>query len=623
MSSYTGKDIKTLTPIEGIRQRASMYIGSTDIKGLHHLAIEIINNSVDEALNGFGTTITVEVDSKANAMRVIDEGRGMPFDATETADNALIEAATSTHSGGKFSNGEGAYATSGGLNGVGLTVTNALSSQTIITSIRDGQTCSARFSRGELFESEIKDVAVNDTGTTVMFKPDSEIFGAAKFEYHRLREFIREMSFLVSGVKFIFNFDGEKETFLSTDGIIEKVREDVEDLTCITPVRYIKGTVDGYVVEAAFAFTAESSEKITSYVNLIQTTQGGTHVTGMRTSLTASINKLIKQFKFFEEGESNLKGDLIRKGLVMTLSVKMNKTPEFKSQTKDALNTAEARGKVSNVFTTQLPNVMEYTDIKAIYEKAMKQIKAEKAYKRAMAAEKAITQGSRKAKMIGGLPAKLADANGKGYKELFITEGDSASTTLKAVRNPATQAVLPLKGKVLNTFSRELADIVQNKEIKDILITLGAGAGSAASLRNLRYDKIIIAVDADDDGHHIFVLLMTLLLVHITPVVEAGRVYKAVTPLYGVKKGKNTMYFYSDEELEYYIQKNGEPKKIERFKGLGAHSKPEIKDVLANEDSRQLIQLTTEDIEKTLKVYDTMMGTNLSARKKLIRDGGA
>jgi len=622
MGSYTGKDIRTLSPIEAIRERPGMYIGSADQNGIKHLLVEIVNNSVDEAQNGYGSKIEVVIDSKANTALVKDSGRGVPYDNTMDGNNALIELATNSHSGGKFAEGgEGAYKTSGGLHGIGLTAVNALSSSTTITSTRDGGAFTAKFSKGLLVSTDSHDGVDSSklgSGTQVTFTPDKDIFKEHTFNYSLIKNYLEELSYLMSGITFVLIFDGNKEVFKQTNGIVEFVRKQPGD--AISDVKHFIHKTDGYTVECAFKFNREGGERFISYVNLIDVALGGTHVTGAKTALTTIVNKLAKKYELTDVNDDNLKGDVIRKGLVMCINLKMEETPVFKSQTKEQLMSAGARTAMSVALNSNI-DVFDKKLVKTIVDKALVEQKAEEAAKRARAATESILKGQKNTRRIGSLPDKLKDATGNGYRELFLVEGDSAGGTLSACKDNKTQALLPLRGKVLNTHDKELADIIENAEIKSMLMTFGCGVGDKVDIKKLRYDKIILATDADDDGAHIRLLILTMMIKHLRPIIEAGKVYTAVTPLFGIQKGKDMVYFYTQEELDNYTDKHGMPKHISRFKGLGSHSAEQIEHVLADHKTRKIIQLTTDDIEETVELYRLMMGKMAKYRKDIINGG--
>lgn len=551
-TTYTAKDIKVLDPIEGIRERFSMYIGSNDIEGVHQCIKEIVTNSIDEALNGYGNKIWIDV--KDTKITITDQGRGIPFDKMDDGVPAIINIFTKTHAGGKF--GQGNYSVSGGLNGVGGTAVNALSSSFEVRSYREGQVFVARFCKGRLKNTE-QYYDSRPNGTIVQFVLDDTIFSTITPDINRLSNEIQELSYLTSGVHFIFN----GKEFYSERGLQDMIKDKVEN--AISSPIYMRQEIDIYDIEIAMQYEKSSKERIFAYTNNIPNPDGGTHVTGLKTALTTQFNKIAKDKELIKD---NIDGDLWRKGLVAAVSVKMKATPTFASQTKTKLTSPEVRGKVSSVITNNLEKLLKQSDLEKIVNKILLEKKAEDAAQRAREAVSKIASGGKNLNALKDLPSKLADCNNYGG-ELWLCEGDSAGGSAKSARNPATQAIMPLRGKVLNTCTKDVAEILKNKEIRDIATALGTGIGERFNIKNLRYDKIIIFSDADEDGKHISLLLCTLFLYHFPELVTSGKLYRSISPFYRLKIGNNFKYFYSTEELNNY-KKNHSVQHITRFKGL-------------------------------------------------------
>lgn len=603
--SYTSKDIKSLEGIEAVQMRPGMYIGSIDSDGLHHLLLEVVSNSIDEYLNGYGTEVRIEISKDLRSAKVSDNGRGIPFGETEKGNEAMIEICTSLHSGGKF--GQGGYSVSGGLHGIGITAVNALSDTFSIVSTRDNQRATLTARKGMIQDFETVDYKTSETGTTVSFSPDDEVFTDSQFNMKRIRNMVQELSYLTSG--FTFYLNGEK--FYTENGIKDMIADRVTNP--ITDPVYFKGEVDNFLVEVAFQFEDRATEKVFAFTNNIPNRDGGTHITGFKSAFTSSINKIAKSYKILEEKDKNLSGDMLRVGLTLAVSIKMQKAPVFQGQTKDKLMTPEARGAVSKIVNMLLEKEISRKDLKVIVDRAMIEQKAEEAAKRSREAAKKMAAGGRDMKAIKDLPSKLTDCTSRSG-ELWLLEGDSAGGSAKTCRDPKTQAILPLRGKVLNTHDKELADIIKNKEVKDIITALGAGVADQFNIYNLRYGKIIILADADSDGAHINTLILTLFIKHLPELIKEGKVYMALPPLYRVKSGKNVKYLYSDEELEAESIKG----EVTRFKGIGEMSSDELWDTTMNPETRNLIKLTTDNFEETLKIFAQLMGKSSAARRAFI-----
>lgn len=609
LNSYTSKDIKSLDGIEAVRLRPGMYIGSVDNKGLHHLLLEVISNSIDEYLNGYGTRVDIVIGKDSKEASVSDDGRGIPFGKTNKGTEAIIDICTSLHSGGKF--GQGGYSVSGGLHGIGLTAVNALSENFEIVSTRDKKSAHLISTRGRDVKFKVFDnnTGTKPQGTLVKFIPDKEIFEDAKFKIDKVKEMVRELSFLTAGLEFFVN--GER--FYSKDGLKDMIKDRVVD-PISSPV-YITGEQDGFLVEVAFQFEQRGTEKIYAFTNNIPNNEGGTHVTGFKSAFTNSMNKLARLYNLIDEKDSNLNGDMMRRGITAAVSIKMNKAPVFQGQTKEKLMTAEARGAVSKVVNEAFEKAITKKDVKLIVDRALVEQKAEEAAKRSREAAKKMASGGKDMKSIKDLPSKLTDCRDRNG-ELWLLEGDSAGGNAKTCRDKKTQAILPLRGKVLNTHDKELADIIKNREVKDIITALGAGVANQFNIHNLRYGKIIILADADSDGGHINVLILTLFIKHLPELIKKGKVYMALPPLYKVRSGNKNRYFYSDEELEANVNKG----EITRFKGIGEMSSDELWDTTMNPETRNLIKLTTDNFEETLQIFEKLMGKSSEARRHFIME---
>lgn len=602
--SYTAEDITKLDGIEAVQTRPGMYIGSIDEDGLHHLLLEVVSNSIDEYLNGYGTEVKINISKDGLTASVLDNGRGIPFGLTKDGSEAMIEICTSLHSGGKF--GQGGYSVSGGLHGIGLTAVNALSNHFKIISSRDDKVATLTSVRGRDVKFGVENRPNVPKGTFVEFTPNSEVFGKNTFDLNKIKSTIKELSFLTSGMKFYVN----DELFVSKDGLRDMIKDRVTDP--ITAPVYMMGENDGFIVEVAFQFENRNTEKIFAFTNNIPNREGGTHITGFKTAFTNSMNKLSKQYGLIED---NLNGDMMRRGITLAVSVKMNKAPVFQGQTKEKLMTAEARAAVSQVVNELFEKNVSKIDIKTIVERTLVEQKAEEAAKRSREAAKKMAAGGRDMKAIKDLPSKLADCRDRSG-ELWILEGDSAAGSAKSCRDPKTQAIMPLRGKVLNTHDKELADIIKNREVKDIMTALGTGVADQFKLANMRYSKVIILADADSDGAHINLLILTMFIKHMPELIKKGKIYMALPPLYKVATKSKNYYFYSDEELN----NNSIKGEVTRFKGIGEMSAEELWETTMDPKKRNLIQLTTENFEETLMLFDALMGKSSATRRAFITE---
>ena len=610
--TYNVESIKTMEFSEAVIRKIGMYL-SGDLEQAVELGYrELIYNAIDEYLQGYGSIINITIDTKNQIFTCEDNARGIPVGVRSDGVNSLIAALTMPHTGGKHDTE--VYAGAVGINGMGASIVTHTSEWLIATVKRDGKIYQVKFKgteKGAIVEKELKEIGkTKETGTTIQYKPSSSVYKNNKLDTKKLLSVIEELSYFTKGLTFNIIIDGVKTTFNSKNGLADALNKKER---AHKKVLYFNDTISDVGVELALQWCRNGSE-LRPYANNLYVPDGGAFMTGFKTSLTKAFNSVMNV---------DFSGDIIRKYLDGYVSVKV-KVPQFSNQAKTSLANPEARTATSAAITTALKQFATENpnDMEKILDLMDREQRAEAAAQRAREAERQVVQGQKKAKMITNLPAKLADANGSGYKELFIVEGDSAGGTLKMVRNHETQAVLPLKGKVLNTFEKELADILQNQEIKDLLLTLGAGAGDLTNTKNLRYNKVIIATDRDADGGHINILLLAFFLRHMRPLLEQGLVYRVITPLYAIPKGKEKVFLYSDQELEDYVKKHGIPSHMDRFKGLGAHSKEEIEQFLVNENTRRVEQLQIEDMDETFRLFNAMMGNNLELRKILIRTGG-
>src|SRR5574344_429479 len=567
LNDYNENSIVTLKPREAIRESIGMYIGNNDSDGMHHLMTEIIANAMDEAAAGFGNIIDITIDQETNKMIVSDHGRGIPFKMNEEGQYAVIEACTSLHSGGKFENQHN-YKSALGLHGLGMTVVNALSSYFEIISTREDGNCQLEFEDGEQSFFDVSDCVnkKNTTGTTVVFIPDTEIFGNIKWDKKKICDEIQLHALLNNGLTFNVHFGKDKvETFCYQNGIKDMLdikRGDSKPLTDSYYKRVVinEGASNEYDVEMAIQYIDAPGETIYAFTNGGYNPDMGTHVTGWKAGFTSYINKAARDDEFLTDKDENFSGDLIRRGLLLMLSVKMVDRPMFAEQTKLKLTSPEARAACSQAAgMLDMPKKI----LKQIIDKALVEKKADDAAKRAKEAANKIAHGGKNMNSLKDLPEKLADCPSRDG-ELYLVEGDSAAGNLKMRRNKQNQAVFPLRGKVLNTISKDLSDILENQEIKGIITCPGCGVGENFNIDNMRYSKVIIATDADPDGGHIELLLMTLFLYHLPQLVEAGMIYTAVSPLYKIVNRQGTKYYYTEGEAR---NKTGT---VSRYKGLNS-----------------------------------------------------
>ena len=623
-NNYGADQIQILEGLEAVRKRPGMYIGSTSSKGLHHLVYEIVDNSVDEALAGYCTEIDVQINAD-NSITVTDNGRGIPVGINAKSGLPAVQVVfTILHAGGKF--GGGGYKVSGGLHGVGASVVNALSEWLEVRVCRDGSIYEQRYERGKVMYP-LKIVGSCDpekTGTKVTFLPDKEIFEDTVYDFDVLKNRLREMAFLTKGIKIILRDDREdkkEKVFHYEGGIKEFVQYLNRSKTPLYEnVIYCEGTVNNISVEVAFQHNDDYNESIYSFVNNINTPEGGMHLTGFRNAITKTFNDYARSNKLLKDSEQNLTGEDIREGLTAIVSVKIE-NPQFEGQTKQKLGNSEARGAVDNVVTEQLTYFLEQnpTVAKMICEKSLLAQRAREA------ARKARDLTRRKTALESmSLPGKLADCSDKDPKncEIFIVEGDSAGGSAKSARSRATQAILPLRGKILNVEKARLDRILGNAEIKAMITAFGTGIHEDFDISRLRYHKIIIMTDADVDGAHIATLMLTFLYRFMPELIKQGYVYLAQPPLYKLEKNKKVWYAYSDEQLNDILTEVGRDQnnKIQRYKGLGEMDADQLWETTMDPEKRILKKVFyDEDYASEIDVtFSTLMGYNVEPRREFI-----
>ena len=622
---YGADEIQILEGLEAVRKRPGMYIGSTSARGLHHLVYEIVDNAVDEALAGFCDTIYVTI-NKDNSVTVIDNGRGIPVGINHKAGLPAVEVVfTVLHAGGKF--GGGGYKVSGGLHGVGASVVNALSNWLEVEIYHEGKVYQQRYERGKVMEklTVIGDCEEGKTGTKVTFLPDDTIFETTIFDFNVLKQRFREMAFLTKGLKIVLKDDREEEpkerTFHYEGGIKEFVTYLNRSATPLyEQIIYCEGMVNNVSVEVAMQHNDSYSDNTYGFVNNITTPEGGTHVVGFRNAITKTFNDYARKNKLLRDNEPNLSGEDIREGLTAIISVKIE-DPQFEGQTKQKLGNSEARGAVDNVVSKQLEIFLEQNPAvgKIIVEKSVMSQRAREA------ARKARDLTRRKSALDNmALPGKLADCSDKNPEncEIYIVEGDSAGGSAKTARDRATQAILPLRGKILNVEKARLDKIYGNAEIKAMITAFGTGIHEDFDISKLRYHKIIIMTDADVDGAHISTLLLTFIYRFMPELIKQGYVYLAQPPLYKVEKNKKVWYAYSDEELSNIINEVGRDgnNKIQRYKGLGEMDAEQLWETTMDPEHRILLRVTMDD-ETTSELdltFTTLMGDKVEPRREFI-----
>ena len=621
-AQYDASQIQVLEGLEAVRKRPGMYIGSTSSAGLHHLVWEIVDNSIDEALAGFATHIEIEI-TKENHIRVTDDGRGIPVDIQEKTGRPAVETVfTVLHAGGKF--GGGGYKVSGGLHGVGASVVNALSTDLTVQVFKEGNIYEQSYKRGAVLD-DLKIIGTTDKhGTSVYFVPDPEIFQeTTEFDFDKLANRVRELAFLNKGLKLtITDYRPEepvKKSFCYEGGIksyVEHLNKSKQVLF-EEPI-YVEGEQDGIQVEVSMQYTSGYHTNLLSFTNNIHTYEGGTHESGMKTALTRVINDYARRQKLMKENEEKLSGEDVREGLTAVISIK-HPDPQFEGQTKTKLGNSEARTITDRLFSTHFDKfLMENPQVaRKIVEKGILASKARLAAKRA----REVTR-KKSGLEISNLPGKLADcsSNDPTISELFIVEGDSAGGSAKQGRSRHFQAILPIRGKILNVEKATLDKILANEEIRSLFTAMGTGFGGDFDLSKARYQKLVIMTDADVDGSHIRTLLITLFYRYMRPAVEAGYIYIAQPPLYKLKQGKNEYYIQNDEELEAKLKElPAHPKpQLSRYKGLGEMDAEQLWETTMNPENRSMLQVSVEDAAEADQILDILMGDRVEPRREFI-----
>ncbi|MGI9860630.1 DNA topoisomerase (ATP-hydrolyzing) subunit B [Moorella naiadis] len=618
-TEYDASQIQVLEGLEAVRRRPGMYIGNTGVRGLHQLVFELVDNSIDEALAGFCDRIEVTI-HQDGSLTVADNGRGIPVDIHEKTGLPAVEVAlTMLHAGGKF--GGNGYKVAGGLHGVGLSVVNALSKRLEIKVKRDGKIYQQEYQRGQ----KISDLKVTSkargTGTSVTFYPDGEIFEDLVFQDEIIGRRLQELSFLNRGVKIVLRDErnDSETTYYHTGGLLDFVRHLNKNKTVLfNKPLYFSGEKDDVQVEIALQYNDGYNELILSYANNIHTMEGGSHEIGFKTALTRVINDYARRFNLLKDAEANLSGEDIREGLTAVISVKVLE-PQFEGQTKTKLGNTEVRGIVDGLVADCLTAYLEENPSvgRRIVEKALNAFRAREAARKA----RELTR-RKNALEITSLPGKLADCTHKdpALTELFLVEGDSAGGSAKQGRDRRFQAILPLRGKILNVEKARLDKILNNEEIRTIITALGTGIGDDFNINKARYHKTILMADADVDGSHIRTLLLTFFYRYMRPLISEGYIYIAQPPLYKVSRGKNERYLYNDADLDRFLKEHsGERWEIQRYKGLGEMNAEQLWDTTMNPDSRTLLQVNLEDAMEADAIFNILMGDRVEPRREFIQ----
>lgn len=621
--NYNAEQIHVLEGLEAVRKRPAMYIGSTSSRGLHHLVYEVVDNSIDEALAGYCSDIKVII-HKDNSITVIDNGRGIPVDMMKKEQKPAVEVImTVLHAGGKF--GDGGYKVSGGLHGVGVTCVNALSEHMEVEVRRGGKCYGIEFAKGKTSKKLYEKGDCETTGTTVHFKPDATIFTETEYSYDTLRLRIRELAFLNKGITISLTderAEDKSETFHFAGGIIEYVEFMDKDKDKINPKPiYLEGEKNAVIVEVAMQYCDTYSENIFTYVNNINTEEGGTHLSGFRKALTRTINAYARKTNMLKENEDALSGDDVREGLTAVLSLKVQ-NPQFESQTKIKLGNSEVMPIVDNLVGDTLAEFMEENPqvAKKLVEKAIIAARAR------LAARKARELTRRKNAMdLGGLPGKLADCKSRNVEdtEIYLVEGDSAGGSAKQGRNSDFQAILPLRGKILNVEKARLDKVLSSEEIRNMITAFGCGIGDDFNLDKARYGKIIIMTDADVDGAHIRTLLLTFFYRYMQPLIKEGHVFIAQPPLYLIRKNQKQHYYaYSDEELQQILDDVGRDTNpyVQRYKGLGEMNPGQLWETTMDPAARTILQVHLEDAAEADRIFSILMGDKVEPRRQFIED---
>ncbi|MFO0780566.1 MAG: DNA topoisomerase (ATP-hydrolyzing) subunit B [Candidatus Gracilibacteria bacterium] len=620
-SSYSAENIQVLEGLSAVRKRPGMYIGTTDVAGLHHMVWEIVDNAIDEAMAGFCKNIDVIV-HEDGSVSVEDDGRGIPVDKhSKTGKSALETVLTVLHAGGKFGEG-GGYKVSGGLHGVGSSVVNALSTKLVATVYRDGKVHEQTYKKGDP-QGDVEVVGKSEKqGTKIHFWPDPTIFESTVFDFTTVLNRLRQQAYLTKGVTIRLTDErgeGKRYQFHFEGGIKSYVQHLNKNKETLSEIVYLEKDAPEGLIEVSLQYTSTFNETMYTFANNIHTTEGGMHLTGFRSALTRTINGYARQFGLLKEKEDNLTAEDVREGLTAVISVKLG-NPQFEGQTKSKLGNAEMRTAVENVFGETFTQYLEEhpTDAKAIFMKCALAARAR------LAARAARDTVIRKGALEGmTLPGKLADCTSRDPKnsELYLVEGDSAGGSAKQGRNREFQAILPLRGKILNVEQARMDKILANNEIKALIIALGMGIGEVMDVSKLRYDRVVIMTDADVDGAHIRTLLMTMFYRYLRPVIEGGHLYIAQPPLYKLAQGKKIEYVYVEEKKPEALKNFSDPTKvnIQRYKGLGEMNPEQLWETTMDPQRRMMYKVSIDDAEEADRVFETLMGSEVLPRKKFIQ----